>query len=206
MPGVARAAVIGVPDERLGEVALAYIVPAPVQQLDEAAVIDWCRANMANYKVPRSVRFLEELPMNAGGKVLKTHCAAWQRGRQMNELRPGLPCPIELDDTDQAIIDLLRADGRMPYRAIARELGVTENTVRARVRRLEESDTMRVVAVTDIEAAGFSMLLAIGVQVEGRSPEAVARDLAAFPEVFSVNVVVGAQDIEILVVAETRPP
>jgi Lrp/AsnC family transcriptional regulator for asnA, asnC and gidA len=72
------------------------------------------------------------------------------------------------------------------------------------VRRLEESNTMRVVAVTDIEAAGFGMLLAIGVQVEGRSPEAVARDLAAFPEVFSVNVVVGAQDIEILVVTRNQ--
>jgi DNA-binding Lrp family transcriptional regulator len=112
--------------------------------------------------------------------------------------------PITLDETDQSIIALLRADGRMPYRSIARELGLTENTVRARVRRLEESNTMRVVAVTDIEAAGFSMLLAIGVQVENRAPEAVAIDLATFPEVFSVNVVVGAQDIEILVVAEDQ--
>jgi Lrp/AsnC family transcriptional regulator for asnA, asnC and gidA len=112
--------------------------------------------------------------------------------------------PIELDAQDQAIIDLLRQDGRLPYRSIARELGLTEATVRARVRRLEESNTMRVVAVTDIEAAGFGMLLAIGVQVESRSPEAVARDLAAIPEVFSVNVVVGAQDIEILVVAEDQ--
>ncbi len=111
---------------------------------------------------------------------------------------------IDLDDTDQAIIALLRADGRMPYRAIARELGVSENTVRARVRRMEESDTMRVVAVTDIEAAGYGMLLAIGVQVEGQSPEAVAREMAAIPEVFSVNVVVGAQDIEILVVAQDQ--
>ena len=111
---------------------------------------------------------------------------------------------IELDATDEAIIALLRADGRAPYRAIARELGLTENTVRARVRRLEESNTMRVVAVTDIEAAGFGMLLAIGVQVEGRSPEAVARALAQFPEVFSVNVVVGAQDIEILVVTRDQ--
>ena len=111
------------------------------------------------------------------------------------------PGQIELDDTDQGIIDLLRDDGRMAYRAIARELEITEATVRARVRRLEESDTMRVVAVTDIEAAGFGMLLAIGVQVENRDPEAVARDLAAIAEVFSVNVVVGTHDIEILVVA-----
>lgn len=112
--------------------------------------------------------------------------------------------PIELDATDDAIIELLRQDGRMPYRAIARELGITEATVRARVRRLEDSNTMRVVAVTDIEAAGFGMLLAVGVQVEGRSPEAVARDLAGIDEVFSVNVVVGAQDIEILVVARDQ--
>ena len=114
------------------------------------------------------------------------------------------PALIALDATDEGIIALLRADGRMPYRAIARELGVTESTVRARVRRLEESDTMRVVAVTDIEAAGYGMLLAIGVQVETRAPEAVARDLASLPEVFSVNVVVGAQDIEVLVVSQDQ--
>jgi len=72
MPGVARAAVIGVPDERLGEVARAYLVLAPGAELDEAAVIEWSRANMANYKVPRSVRFLDTFPINAGGKVLKT--------------------------------------------------------------------------------------------------------------------------------------
>ena len=114
----------------------------------------------------------------------------------------GLATPIELDATDQAIIDLLRQDGRMAYRAIARELGITEPTVRARVRRMEESDTMRVVAVTDVQAAGYGMLLAVGVQVENRTPEDVARDLAQIPEVFSVNVVVGAQDVEILVVAE----
>ena len=71
MPGVARAAVIGVPDQRMGEVARAYLVLAAGAELDEAAVIDWSRENMANYKVPRSVRFLEEFPMNASGKVLK---------------------------------------------------------------------------------------------------------------------------------------
>jgi acyl-CoA synthetase (AMP-forming)/AMP-acid ligase II len=71
MPGVARAAVIGVPDERMGEVARAYIVTAQGADLDEAAVIAWSRENMANYKVPRSVCFLDDLPMNASGKVLK---------------------------------------------------------------------------------------------------------------------------------------
>ena len=115
-----------------------------------------------------------------------------------------VPTLLELDDIDQKIIGLLRDDGRMPYRALARELGLTETTVRARVRRLEESNVMRVVAVTDFEAAGYELLLSIAVQVEDRSPLDVAKDLAGFPEVFSVNVVVGGQDIEMLVVAEDQ--
>lgn len=75
MPGVARAAVIGVSDERLGEVAQAYIVKQAGAELDESAVIDWSRDQMANYKVPRHVAFLDELPMNAGGKVDKAALA-----------------------------------------------------------------------------------------------------------------------------------
>jgi HIP---CoA ligase len=71
MPGVARAAVIGVPDARMGEVARAYLVKEAQAELDEAAVIAWAKDKMANYKVPRSVVFLDELPMNAGGKVDK---------------------------------------------------------------------------------------------------------------------------------------
>lgn len=71
MPGVARAAVIGVPDERLGEVAKAYIVVARDTQLNEETVIGWARDNMANYKCPRSIVFVPDLPMNASGKVLK---------------------------------------------------------------------------------------------------------------------------------------
>lgn len=110
----------------------------------------------------------------------------------------------ELDDVDQRIIALLGRDGRMPYRSIAAQLGLTEATVRARVRRLEESDSMRVVAVSDIEAAGFGLLLAIGVEVEGRSATDVATDLAAMAEVFSVSVVIGTHDIEILTVARDQ--
>ena len=73
----------------------------------------------------------------------------------MNDLSDNTsPALIDLDEIDQAIIGLLREDGRMAYRAIARQLDIAENTVRSRVRRMEESNTMRVVAVTDIEAAG----------------------------------------------------
>lgn len=111
---------------------------------------------------------------------------------------------IDLDTTDEQIVELLRQDGRMPYRAIARELKLTEATVRSRVRRLEDSNVMRVVAVTDFEAAGYDFMLAVGVQVEGRSPLEVAQELAAFPEVFSINVVIGTFDLELLVVAEDQ--
>ncbi len=111
---------------------------------------------------------------------------------------------IELDDTDERIVELLRSDGRMAYRAIAAELGITEATVRTRVRRMEQSDAMRVVAVTDFRAAGYQMMLAVGLTVEGRAPLEVAEALARFPEVFSINVVIGSCDIETLVVAEDQ--
>jgi acyl-CoA synthetase (AMP-forming)/AMP-acid ligase II len=68
---IQQVAVIGVPDERMGEVGMAFVVPMPGRTLDEKAVVAWCRENMANYKVPRHVAILEELPINAMGKVTK---------------------------------------------------------------------------------------------------------------------------------------
>ncbi len=71
LDGMAEVAVIGVPDERLGEVGRAFVVRRPGSAIDEAAVIDYARTHLANFKAPRSVRFVEELPRNAGGKVVK---------------------------------------------------------------------------------------------------------------------------------------
>ena len=67
----AQVAVIGIPDERMGEVGMAFLVPAPGQHPTPESVVAWCRENMANYKVPRRVQIREELPMNASGKVTK---------------------------------------------------------------------------------------------------------------------------------------
>ncbi len=71
MDGVAAAAVIGVPDERMGEVGMAFVVLEDGASLDENAIIAWAREHIANYRVPRYVRVLDELPMNASGKVMK---------------------------------------------------------------------------------------------------------------------------------------
>ncbi|NSC22287.1 fatty acid--CoA ligase family protein [Streptomyces albus subsp. chlorinus] len=71
-PGIAEAAVIGVPDPRLGEVAKAYAVRRPGATVTADDLIAWSRREMANYKVPREVEFVPELPRNAGGKVVKT--------------------------------------------------------------------------------------------------------------------------------------
>ena len=70
-PGVAQVAVIGVPDERMGEVGRAYVVPRAGAQLDAPVLIGWCREQMANYKVPREIEFVAALPTNPSGKVLK---------------------------------------------------------------------------------------------------------------------------------------
>ncbi|WP_269617716.1 Lrp/AsnC family transcriptional regulator [Zhongshania sp. BJYM1] len=109
-----------------------------------------------------------------------------------------------MDEIDHRIVAHLRRDGRMPYKTLANELGLTEATVRARVKRLEEGDSLRVVAVTDYEAVGYTMMLAVGIQVEGRPADVVAEDLAKFDEVFSVCQVVGTLDIETLAVARDQ--
>jgi HIP---CoA ligase len=68
-PRVAQVAVIGVPDERLGQVGKAFVVRSGLLSAEELTA--WSRSRMAGYKVPRHVEFLEELPLNATGKVMK---------------------------------------------------------------------------------------------------------------------------------------
>lgn len=70
-PDVASAAVVGVPDERMGEVGVAFVVLAPGASADEAALTAWSRNAMANFKVPRRFFVVDDLPRNATGKVLK---------------------------------------------------------------------------------------------------------------------------------------
>ncbi len=71
-PAVADVAIIGVPDDKWGEVLKAFVVCRPGQSLDPAAISDWCSGQVSRMKVPKHFDFLGEIPRNANGKVLKT--------------------------------------------------------------------------------------------------------------------------------------
>jgi HIP---CoA ligase len=62
---------VGVPDDRMGEVGMAFVIPRPGEAVDGDELLAWARERMANYKVPRRVAVVDALPLNASGKVLK---------------------------------------------------------------------------------------------------------------------------------------
>ena len=70
-PAVAQVAIVGQLDERMGEVGHAFVVKRHDQRVDIDELLSWARNRMANYKVPRHITFVDALPTNASGKVLK---------------------------------------------------------------------------------------------------------------------------------------
>ena len=104
-----------------------------------------------------------------------------------------------MDDIDRQISAALKRDGRQSAQAIAEEIGASAVTVRSRIKALSDAGQLQVVAVTDFAAAGFKVLMAVGVEVDRRRPEEVGRELAAFDRVLAVNLTTGANDLEILV-------
>jgi acyl-CoA synthetase (AMP-forming)/AMP-acid ligase II len=71
-PDIGQVAVIGVPDDRLGEVGAAFVVPTPTSDPNVEQILVWCREQMANYKAPRHCWIVDALPLNPSNKVLKT--------------------------------------------------------------------------------------------------------------------------------------
>ena len=106
-----------------------------------------------------------------------------------------------LDDVSKAIIEQLQQDGRRPYAAIGKAVGLSEAAVRHRVQRLIDSGVMQVVAVTNPLQVGFPRAAMIGITVEG-DLEAVAAEVEALPEVDYLVICAGGFDLMAEVVAE----
>jgi len=111
------------------------------------------------------------------------------------------PAPIALDDVSKRIIEQLQEDGRRPYAAIGKAVGLSEAAVRQRVQRLLDSGVMQIVAVTDALQVGFSRQAMIGVRVTG-DVTAVADQIAQMSEVDYVVITAGSYDLLIEVVCE----
>lgn len=106
---------------------------------------------------------------------------------------------FSFDATDTNIVEQLRLNGRANNQQIAEKLGLTATTVSTRIKRMEDANQLRVVAVSDFAAHGFNVLLRIAVTVDGRPASEVAQELAVIPEVFAVHIVTGRYDIDMLV-------
>jgi Lrp/AsnC family transcriptional regulator, leucine-responsive regulatory protein len=107
---------------------------------------------------------------------------------------------FSVDDIDLAIVSELRKNGRATNQQIANRLGLTAATVSTRIRRMEEANKLRVVAVSDFTAHGYNVLMELAIEVEGRPAADVADELAHFPECFAAHLVTGRYDIDLLVV------
>jgi Lrp/AsnC family transcriptional regulator for asnA, asnC and gidA len=106
-----------------------------------------------------------------------------------------------LDDTDRAIIELLQADGRMPFTKVAAEVGLTEGAIRQRVARLTDAGVMQIVAVTDPMSLGVRRVALIGARVTG-DVETTANALAELPEIEYLLATTGRYDLMFEVVAD----
>lgn len=111
---------------------------------------------------------------------------------------------MHLDETDRAIITCLQYDGRVPFTDIAAELGVSEGTVRRRVRRLTESGVLQVVGVVEPQFLGWNAAGMIGVTVQAGQVDAVAHRIAQFPEVSYLFMASGEFDLFVEVFCRDR--
>jgi Lrp/AsnC family transcriptional regulator, regulator for asnA, asnC and gidA len=108
---------------------------------------------------------------------------------------------VKLDPVNRRIIEILQREGRCPFTVIARELGISEAAVRARVGRLTEAGVMDVVAVTNPLMLGFEVMALVGVQANS-DIQAVARVVSDWPETSYIVITSGSYDLLVEVVCE----
>lgn len=100
-----------------------------------------------------------------------------------------------LDELDHRIIALLTRDARVSNRQIAIQLGVTEGTIRGRVKRLEQANCIRMTAVTNVAFTGAPKVVLIGIQASHGALKTLSQQVAAMPEIRCVIVMLGRYDI-----------
>jgi len=100
-----------------------------------------------------------------------------------------------MDELDHKIIALLQKDGRASNAKIAREVGVSEGTVRRRLRRLTKEDVVHIVAVPNLEKLGYATTALVGLQTGPGKSDSVAESLATLPEAHYVAVTTGSYDV-----------
>ena len=100
-----------------------------------------------------------------------------------------------MDELDRKIIALLQLDGRASNAKIAREVGVSEGTVRRRLRRLIKEDVVKVVAVPNLEKLGYATTALIGLQTGPGKSDSVAEEIASLDEAHYVAITTGAFDV-----------
>jgi Lrp/AsnC family transcriptional regulator for asnA, asnC and gidA len=104
-----------------------------------------------------------------------------------------------MDELDNRIIEILQADGRASNAHIAREVGVSEGTVRRRLRRLIQDGVINVIAVPNLEKMGYNTAALVGLQTDPGRIDGVADALSKLKEVHFVSLTTGAQDVFIWV-------
>ena len=100
-----------------------------------------------------------------------------------------------MDELDARIIKLLQVDGRASNARIAREVGVSEGTVRRRLRQLIQDDVIKVIAVPNLEQMGYGTAALVGIQTGPGKVDEIADAVAALEEVHYVAITTGAHDI-----------
>ena len=103
--------------------------------------------------------------------------------------------PHIMDELDTRIIQLLQADGRASNAHIAREMGVSEGTVRRRLRRLVQDEVVKVLAIPNLEKMGYNTAALIGLQTDPGQVDEVADAIAMLDETHYVAITTGAYDI-----------
>jgi Lrp/AsnC family transcriptional regulator for asnA, asnC and gidA len=131
--------------------------------------------------------------MGAPGACQAENRLSYARGTVADPVDPLAP----LDSLDRSILAALQLDGRRAFRVIARDLDVSEGTIRTRVRKLEESGVLRILAFVDPLKLGDAVIAVLNVRVSSESHEDVAAQLSGWDEVSYVSSVLGPYDLSV---------